>query len=424
MPNHIDIDILEMGKERYREASGLNDMDRDKDGFIILKPTASHTDQKKAALTADISTLEAKLQKYKEEKQKVTAYQKTEDYRDSKKSQSKKKLKKKKENLLNMVFNNADHLMDTESDEEDDIDEDDEDGTYKDSRKSKAKARKANATTLDTTYGKRFAPVVSMLQDTIFEFDKIAADIEADLNNSRNNAKTMYRSSQIGNMISAKNSKLSAVKELGSIAKVISDLEYKKEKDKKETEGSDSSKAVANMAAKILRGGYDDYDSGSSSCGKKGKKGKKDKDGKGGKGIATVRGISRSMLDEEDDDDSPYGKIERQKSRSTMNEVDQKVLAGEFAKTLMENKDKIKLTPWERNVQLEGTYSVQVLCDPLDPTNDWKFVAVSTKNGKILNSDEYKEILPKKKKTRMRFDLNKARATDANSNRTYKLMFK
>ena len=28
MPNHIDLDILEMGKERYRNASGLNDMER------------------------------------------------------------------------------------------------------------------------------------------------------------------------------------------------------------------------------------------------------------------------------------------------------------------------------------------------------------------------------------------------------------
>lgn len=420
MPNHIDLDILEMGKERYRDASGLNDMERDNDGFIVLKPTASHTDQKKAALTADISSLEAKLQKYKEEKQKVTAYQKTEDYRDSKKTQSKKKMKKKKENLLNMVFNNADHMFDDQTDEDDIDDDDEENEGYKDSRKSKAKARKANMTTLDTTYGKRFAPVVSMLQDTIFEFDKIAADIEADLNSSRNNAKTMYRSSQIGNMISAKNSKLSAVKELGSIAKVISDLEYKKEKDKKDAEGSDSSKAVANMAARILRGGIDDIDTGS---GKKGKKGKKDKDGGGKKSLTMVRGISRNMLDDDDDDDSPYGKIERQK-KSSMSDADQKVLAGEFAKTLMENKDKIKLTPWERNVQLEGTYNVQVLCDPLDPTGDWKFVAVSTKNGKILNGDEYKEILPKKKKTRMRFDLNKARATDANSNRTYKLMFK
>ena len=79
MPNHIDLDILEMGKERYRNASGLNDMERDTDGFIVLKPTASHTDQKKAALTADISSLEAKLQKYKQEKQNVTAYEKTED---------------------------------------------------------------------------------------------------------------------------------------------------------------------------------------------------------------------------------------------------------------------------------------------------------------------------------------------------------
>ena len=93
----IDNAILEMGRERYREASGLKDMDRDSDGFIILKPTASHTDKKKAALTADISSLEAKLQRYKEEKQKVIQYQKTDDYRSSKKEQSKKKMKKKKE---------------------------------------------------------------------------------------------------------------------------------------------------------------------------------------------------------------------------------------------------------------------------------------------------------------------------------------
>lgn len=415
----IDDAILQMGRERYREASGLNDMDRDSDGFILLKPTASHSDHQKAALTANISSLEAKLQKYKEEKQKVVQYQKSDDYRASKKEQSKKKLKKKKESLLNMVFNNADHMFDEEDDEEVDTDGENAD-IYKDSKKAKARARKANATTLDTTYGKRFAPVVSMLQDTIFEFDKIAADIEADLNNSRNNAKTMYRSSQIGNMISAKNSKLSAVKELGSIAKVISDLEYKKEKDKKETEGSDSNRAVANMAAKILRGGIDDIDTGN---GKKGKKGKKSGGGgKGGKSLTSVRGISRSMLDEEEDEDSPYGKIERQRSSSGDN--DQRALANEFAKTLMNNKDNIKLTPWERNIRLEGTYNVQILCDPLDPTNDWKFVAVSTKNGKILNGDEYKEILPKKKKARMRFDLNKARATDQNSNRTYKLMFK
>ena len=102
----IDDAILQMGRERYREASGLNDMDRDSDGFILLKPTASHTDQKKAALTADISSLEAKLQKYKAEKQRVTQYQKSDDYKSSKKEQSKKKMKKKKESLLNMVFNN------------------------------------------------------------------------------------------------------------------------------------------------------------------------------------------------------------------------------------------------------------------------------------------------------------------------------
>ena len=38
MPNHIDLDILEMGKERYRDASGLNDMERDNDeGYCLSK---------------------------------------------------------------------------------------------------------------------------------------------------------------------------------------------------------------------------------------------------------------------------------------------------------------------------------------------------------------------------------------------------
>lgn len=383
-------DILDLGRAQYDHAMGMDEVERDEDGFLILRPSAARVDQRMSDLTTNISSLEEKLKKYRDEQAKAKAYTKSDEYRQSKKRLSKKKKKKQRTTLLEMVFNNAD-ARENETDE--DLDSD-EDGEYRESRKSRARNKKP-ANTLSSTYGQRFSPVVSMLYDTIDKFDTIASDLEDEL--SRNNSKSMYRTAQIGNLISATNSKLSAVKELASVAKTVSDLEYKKEKDKKAEQEGDNTKLVSSFASKYLRGNFDDTETKRRK--KKGKQGKNSVD---------------------DDDDEPDDEIKKQRNEN------QRQLASELAKRLGARKDEIHLSDHERFIGMEGKYNIVVVADSMDPDNDWKFIAVDPKTGKELKDfrDKYKGLLPKRKNCRMTFDLARLKAYDKNSARTYKLILK
>ena len=390
----MDRDVLDSGYLEFREASGLQDMRRDKNGFIRLTPTASRVDANAESLTTDISSLEEKLKRYREQKEKVEKLKTTEEYKESKKKDKSKKKKKERNALLEMVFNNADRVNSIP-----DTDEDDEEN-YSDIKRAQ---KKKVSTTLDTTYGKRFSPIVSMIYDSINEFDKIANDIERELETPQLRGKTMYRSTQIGNMISARNNKFAAVKELASVATTLSNLEYKKEKDKKAEEGSDTSKAISSLGAKFLRGGLDTDED---------RKKKKDK--------KSSKKFGRFDSDE-DDDDSDIGSISR--SSDQRSDTDDRELAAELAKALGKHKD-ITFTPHERFAALDGTYTIMVVCDPLNPDNTAKFVAVD-KKGKIIPNfkDEYPGLLPKRKLCKFVFDLGRKRVTDKNSGRSYKLMF-
>jgi len=403
----MDVAIYDLGRDQYRRAVGYSDMDRDEDGFVLLRPTASRVDERKAELTTSIDDLEAKLKQFRAEKAAVTQYQKTDEYKESKKEGKKKKNKKARESLLNMVFNNADAVAEAE-------DEEDEEG-YRDNKKKGGNKRKD--TTLDTTYGKRFSPVVSMLHDTITDFDKIASEIEDELNSSRGQTRNMYRSQQISNLISAKNSKLSAVKELGSIAKTVSDLEYKKDKDKRANEGSDNTKAISNLGAKYLRGVFDiDEDRGES-------KGKKGKDKKKDKGSSNFKNSARSMGydDDEDDEDSVRKPSKGDKSKADSDDA----LARAFAEEIMGRKGEFSFSPHERHLAMEGKFNIAVTCDVTDPENTWSYCAIDPKSGKIIEGfkKEYKDLLPSKKKARMRFDLAKKQCTDLNTSKRYRLLF-
>lgn len=390
-------EVLDLGKSEFRSAAGFDEMPRDKDGFLRLTYTASRADKKAAELTTSISSLEDKLKRYKEEKAKIERYQKTDEYKESKKKESKKKQKKRRETLLEMVFNNADH-------DNEEVDPDDEEEAGYHEKKSR---KKKESNTLDTTYGKRFSPVVSMLYDTINEFDRIAIDIQTELDSPQLRMKNMYRSTQIGNLISAKNSKLSAVRELASVATTISNLEYKKEKDKKAEEGSDSSKAISSLGAKFLRGSLDGF-----GVSDKDKKSKKEKEKQRKKSL---------MSKHDDDDDDETGTISKRKSSS---DDDDRELASEFAKALLDHKEDISFTPAEKYMNMDGKYSVVVVCDSTDPENTWRYEAVD-KHGKLIKGfkDDYKGLLPKKKNARMVFDIGKRRCTDRASARTYKLLF-
>lgn len=391
----MNADILNLGRAQYQYATGLSDAKRDEDGYICLTPTPSHVDKKVSTLTSSIDDLESKLKKFKAEKAKAEKYQKSDEYKEAKKKIKGKKAKKEKQTLLSMVFNSADH------DAEDVPDEEDEDA-YRDNKKSRG--RKKAGTTLETTYGKRFTPVVSMLHDTISEFDQIATDIQAELSSPQLRAKNMYRSTQIGNLISAKNSKLSAVRELASVATTISNLEYKKEKDKKSEEGSDTSRAISSLGAKFLRGGLDDYSD------KKAKK-QKDKDK-----------LRKKYKDDSDDDDDDDDRITKAKKASPDSDRE---LAAEFANALVKHKDDIHFTDAERAIKMEGKYIFKVLVDPTDPEHTWKFVACDPKTDKIIPGfkEKYKGLVPKRKDCRMVFDISKMKCTDKDSARTYKLLF-
>ena len=395
----MDREVLNLGKSQYLSASGFNELKRDDNGFARLTPTAKRVDAQVNALTTDISSLEDKLRKYREEKAKAVKYQKSDEYKESKKRDKKKKQKRERNELLEMVFNNADRMVEEEL-------EDSDDESYRDLKKP---ARPRRKDTLDTTYGKRFSPVVSMLYDSINDFDRIAKDISDELESPQLRGKTMYRSTQIGNLISARNSKLSAVKELASVATTISNLEYKKDKDKKAEEGSDSSKAISSLGAKFLRGGMDTMEDR-----KKKKESKK-----------SSKKFSGYYGGPEDGDDDEEGSIKKGSSGRARDadEADDRELASELAKALGRHKD-IKFTAHERYASMDGSYTIMVSCDPLDPEGTAKFIAVD-KKGKIIPGfkDDYPGLLPKRKSCKFVFDIGRKRVQDKNSGRTYKLMF-
>ena len=66
-----------------------------------------------------------------------------------------------------------------------------------------------------------------------------------------------------------------------------------------------------------------------------------------------------------------------------------------------------------------------IACDPMDPEGTYTFLAVDPKTGKELKGfkSEHKDLYPKKKQVRLKFDLTKKQAQDLNSGRRYKLYF-
>ena len=250
--------------------------------------------------------------------------------------------------------------------------------------------------------------MVEMYYDMINEFDAISKDIEAELETMKGpRHQTRYKSDQMGNLLSAKKSKADMIKEVVNIANKVSDLEYKKEKDKKDAEVGDVSREVSNIGAKFLRGSFDIFDMGDS----KKKKKKKDTDEK-----------KSSKKKDYDDDDDDFGSIKKLKD---VDSADDKELAVAFTKALEKNKDKINFTPAERYVNIDGKYSVVIIADPLELEKDWRFAAIG-KNGKEIKDfkKDYPGLLPRKNGTRMKFDLNRMKVTDLNSGRTYKLVLK
>ena len=355
---------------------------------------------KPANTMTTLETLEAKLNQYAEAMAPAPSAEPAETvnviYSDEN------KLKKRRKKLVHSILNNADKLAEAEAAEAEDED------------------RPVPKTTLDTTYGMRFAPIITMFAESRDEFNDIIKDIRDDLNSPRCQTRTMYRSSQFGNLLTATKHKADVVKNIADIAKQISDLEYKKSKDDMSA-GIDNSKAMAELATKYLRGDFDGSDD-KETKGKDKKKTKKREHKRESPSIVQENivnsfpgipsGKSQPSIEELREAKKPS-----KKTISSDNDDLAKVLEQEVFNR------QIGFTPHELHTDLEGTYEFMIKVDP-DDTTDWDFVAVDPKSHKKIKGfkDSYAELLPDKRECRIKFDIDKGTCRDLNSGRTYKLI--
>lgn len=389
---------------------------RDKSGFIMLEHSADMIDSQSEKLTSNIESLEERLRKYREEKSKYMELKKTPEYKEEVSNKKKrKKAKKARQTLLEMVFNNADELRESirKVSEEEESDE-----HYSDSTKTKRAAAKAareakKSTTLETTYGTRYAPIVTTYYDMMGDYDEIITDIQSELKTKQGQARSVYRSAQTGNLVSAMNAKFSVAKQIESVANKITDLEYKKSKDQKGDE-SDTTRAISFLGAQYLRGSY-----------------------KGDVGPATKAKADASKKDEkpkkekkkkdhshaDDDDDGRVDTVMMRDGGPTKSDREQ---ATDFAKILLGHRNDIRLNPHEYYIDMEGKYKFVVVADTSHPEDDWEFVAVDPATDKKIKGfkENYKDLYPKKKLCRMSFNMERMRAVDKNSNKSYPLILK
>ena len=398
----LDSKIYDFGHYQYLKAVGGDDEYRDEDGFIRLHPTASHVDKSVESLTTSIDDLESRLKVYRAEKEKAVKYQKTDEYKASKKEEKKKKKKKARNELLNMVFNSAPM-------EEEEPDEDEEEDKSK-----KGSKKKSGKTTLETQYGKRYAPIVKMLYDSISDFEQIAQDIDEELSSSKGQVRNMYRGQQVSNMLTAKNMKMSAIRELASIANKVTDIEYRREKDKRDKDGDDDTKGIAALGAQFLRGAFDDVDDDDD-----GKKGKKKH-----KGESNLKRQARKQGNKVDDDDD-YSSSKSKKYRGKDTSDSDTDLAKVLASELLDRKGEYSFSAYERGLEVEGKYKFVIAVDPMNCEKTARFIAVDPKTDKAIPDfkKNYPDLFPKMKKTKMIYNTSKMMAYDKLSGKRWPLVF-
>lgn len=388
--------LFEEGKEKKKEESKTATADSIKEKLMALNQNRMAEEERISAPTITIGGKKNKKDKKKDKKDK----------------------KHKKLNILTSMFNNAPDggasmLTDDPASEGGEADRDIIDARTglrrSDYKQIKNKAKKGKIVdaknlpnTLDTQMGIRFAPLAQYLSNAIEDFGKIASTIEEDLESNMAKTRPVYKAQQTSNLISAKGNQLKAMNDLISLASKITDLEMKKAKaSQDEDEGSD--KAVHTFGLKLLKGSFDDDPEIS-------KRKSKDKERK------------KSIKDDDDDDFyEPFNNKGNKKRKKIDSDL-------ELAKVLADKAKKggIKFSPHERHIKMEGKYKFIVRGSLKNYEEDWKYVAVNPKTGKVIKDfkTDYPGLMPKKNDSKMTFDLGKMRAFDKSIHESFDLVLK
>ena len=73
----MDSTVYDLSRARWLKAVGYDELEKDDDGFVVLKPTADRVDHRINSLTTNISDLESKLKQFRAEKAAAQQYTKT-----------------------------------------------------------------------------------------------------------------------------------------------------------------------------------------------------------------------------------------------------------------------------------------------------------------------------------------------------------
>jgi hypothetical protein len=330
----------------------------------------------------NLDNLEAKLNMIAKEKQKVEkSVEKAEKKEDSLKfKKAKKKKKKQKEQQIRLMFSGTQDSMETDSEEDSEPIVVVKNNVVKNTE----------GTILDNNIGKRFGHLYAKQIDDYEYISKIVDEIKEDLSVSQ--SKNMYRTSQVSNLLSALGQKRTLLKDMTDMAKTISDLELKyakEERTNKEESGNDDGLA-SKIGVSIVRGLYDDVFE---------------------ENIKKKKKSSKKRKEDDDDDDEDDMDVSSKKDASRR-------LAERIAKNVV-------FSNYERNIDIEGEYKICVIADKDEPKDDWKFIIVDEDGERRKDWEkERPELIPNKKEAKMKFLVDKLKASDTRTGKSYKLILK
>lgn len=361
----LDDDVLELNDKKVKKLGSE---------ITELKPSLKlamrmNNQKVKIAESLDVGSLETRLEIIAKEKKKALIENEKLEKEERLSVFGKEKKKKKKERVKNlrMMF----------SAPESDVEEVDEEGNQisgfrrKETPKNEL-IKDTDGTILDSTLGKRFAPLYVQQMKDYEVINKIAEEIFEDLKTSP--SKNMYRSSQTSNLLTALSQKRTLLKDMTDLAKTVSDIEFKymkEEKSSKNDDEKDSTKLASKIGVSLISGLYDDVFESDS------KKKKKKK----------------NRFDDDDDEDED----EYTDDKKSVTER----LAQRVAKS-------VQFSDYERNLDIEGEFKLAVLADKDEPEKDWKFILVDNDGERRKDWEkERPELIPKKSEVKVKFLVDK-----------------
>lgn len=292
--------------------------------------------------------------------------------------------------LLDGVGDGDDKLLDIDALLNDD-DEQIEDGIIDEQRKSYGKLKNQ-----ENPYKKEFAEELTLLYNLLHEIDKFGKDLEKkykQIENSKVRGASKYVNDLIISILTSKTSKLSVLKEISSIKKIVNDLKIKEDGKKSgQSEGASAQQIATTYLQNILKMGRSNFTRQLAGAGSAG-------------------GIGEVDMDDVDDLVSDIESSSDSYNESAMDAIQRKI-----EERLELEGNPMRSDAGSRMIEYENR-GVKIIVRKCTDTGEWDFIAVDRDNQKIPGYP----VPDKTMVGKVKFSQDDRYATDS-MGRTYKVM--